>query len=192
MVNHGSVGKKLPLNGRKRICWRHPIFTEPWLWGGRIYAGWWLDMTRPRFREDYMTFDCEGCLWWDICWWKVSWTDMNLRGRRSLPTLFQEKHIPPKRLELLWQLDKLHQTSNEKNGGASKNWGGVFLSFRGGHFTTPFQRIVSTARGVYLSCEDGYINVTESTCERSSHCAGGAVEVQKPENSVNHGIFDNR
>lgn len=30
-------------------------------------------------------------------------------------------------------------------------------------------------RGVYLSCEDGYINVTESTCQRSSFCPGGSV-----------------
>ena len=131
-----------------------PFSTEPWLCGGRIYEGCWLDMTRPRFREDYMTFDCEGCLWWDICWWKVSWTDMNLRGRRSLPILFR-----------------------------------VFCSVAAFYHTFPTNR--ATARGVHLSCEDGYINVTESTCERSSHCAGGAVEVQKPENSVNHGICDN-
>lgn len=39
----------------------------------------------------------------------------------------------------------------------------------------------SAGEGVYLSCEDGYINVTESTCERSSHCAGGAVEVSGAE-----------
>lgn len=102
---------------------------------------------------------------------------------------FSRKTHPPKKDSNYF--DNL-TNFQRKNGGASKNWGGVFLSFRGGHFTTPFQRIVSTARGVYLSCEDGYINVTESTCERSSHCAGGAVEVQKPENSVNHGICDNR
>ena len=37
------------------------------------------------------------------------------------------------------------------------------------------RRVPLGATGVYLSCEDGYINVTESTCERSSFCPRGSV-----------------
>lgn len=33
----------------------------------------------------------------------------------------------------------------------------------------------SAGQGVYLSCEGGYINVTESTCQRSSFCPAGVV-----------------
>ena len=34
----------------------------------------------------------------------------------------------------------------------------------------------SAGQGVYLSCEGGYINVTESTCKRSSFCHAGWID----------------
>lgn len=47
----------------------------------------------------------------------------------------------------------------------------------------------SAGQGVYLSCEDGYINVTESTCERSSFCPRGSVFVSGAE--IFHDSLDN-
>lgn len=48
----------------------------------------------------------------------------------------------------------------------------------------------SAGEGVYLSCEDGYINVTESTCQRSSFCPGGSVLVSSAE--ILHDNLDNQ
>ena len=33
----------------------------------------------------------------------------------------------------------------------------------------------SAGQGVYLACEGGFINITESTCVRSSYCKSGSV-----------------
>ncbi|CAE6959311.1 Lrp4 [Symbiodinium natans] len=48
----------------------------------------------------------------------------------------------------------------------------------------------SAGQGVYLSCDGGYINVTESTCQRSSFCPAGVVTSGSAE--VSHDNLDDK
>ena len=142
-------------------CWRHPIFPLNHDYAEEEYEGCWLDMTRPRFREDCMTFDCEGRECDEISaggkFHEPIWT---LEEGEVYQPFFKKNTSTPKRFELLWQLDRLPTKKwrrFQKLGGCFFLCGGILphLSVRSFQrhevFTSPVKMVTSTSRRAPVS-----------------------------------------